>query len=82
MAKTNLTLAEKYFLLVSSYRMHTGTLDELNAFIEKYAIANGFCDSLATGCQSESIIFTDGSIYGASTNTWKNDEWFTSYCNF
>lgn len=75
----NLTLADRYFLLNSAYRMRTATLDELIAFREKYVIADGFCDSLETGWRSESMIFSDGSIYGASKNTWKNDDWFTTY---
>lgn len=79
MTNTKLTLAERYFLLVSSYRMGTGTIDELIAFREKHKIADGFCDSLETGWRSESTMFTDGSIYGSSKNTWKNNDWFTSY---
>lgn len=79
MTNNKLTLAERYFLLVSSYRMGTGTIDELIAFREKHMIADGFCDSLETGWGSESTMFTDGSIYGSSKNTWKNNGWFTSY---
>ena len=82
MTNNKLTLAERYFLLVSSYRMRTGTLDELIVFREKHMIAYGFCDALETGWQSESMMFTDGSIYGASKNTWKNDDWLTSYFIF
>lgn len=77
-----LTLAERYFLLVSSYRMRTGTLDELTAFRKKHMIADGFCDSPVTGWRSESMMFCDGSIFGSSKNTWKNDDWLTSYFIF
>lgn len=74
-----LTLADRYFLLAKAYRARVATLDELRTFRESSMIADGFCDSLETGWQSESIIFKDGSIYGASKNTWKSDAWYTSY---